>query len=92
VVLTSYLVASDNFNFFMTRFRATLRGFLGGTGKLSSRLDGFSVSEMCGVPVQQNLERSWNHCCSVSSSSLFEVSSMTTTLSPFDQLVFDLDL
>jgi hypothetical protein len=63
-------------------FPRHVAGFLGGTGKLSSRLDGFSVSEMCGIPVQQNLERSWNHCCSVSSSSLSEVSSITTASSP----------
>jgi hypothetical protein len=35
------MVTSDNFNFFTTRFRATLRGFLGGTDKLASRPDGF---------------------------------------------------
>jgi hypothetical protein len=39
VVFTSGLVASYSFNFFMVRFHTVLRGFLGGTGKLASRLD-----------------------------------------------------
>jgi hypothetical protein len=30
------------FNFFATRFRATVRGFLGGAGRLASRLAGGS--------------------------------------------------
>jgi hypothetical protein len=37
-------VASDNFNFFMAHLHAMLRGFLGGTGKLASRLDSFSIT------------------------------------------------
>jgi hypothetical protein len=61
---------------------ATLQGFLSGTGKLASRLDGFSMTGMCGILARLNLERSWNRCCSVSSSPSSEVSSMTTTSSP----------
>jgi hypothetical protein len=60
VLLISGLVASDSFNFFTARFRATLRGFLGSAGKLASRLDGFLMTRMLGVPTRLNLERSWN--------------------------------
>jgi hypothetical protein len=38
--LTSWDVVSVTFNFLATRLRATLRGFLGGAGKLASRLVG----------------------------------------------------
>jgi hypothetical protein len=54
VVLTSYLVDPDNFNFF-TCLRAMLRGFLGGTCKLASKLDGFSMTEMCDIQARLNL-------------------------------------
>jgi hypothetical protein len=37
-------VASNNF--FTARLHAMLWGFLGGTGKLASRLDGFSMTGM----------------------------------------------
>jgi hypothetical protein len=40
--LTSWDVVSVTFNFLSTRLRATLRGFLGGAGKLVSRLAGGS--------------------------------------------------
>jgi hypothetical protein len=40
--LTSWDVVSVTFNFLATRLRATLRGLLGGTGKLASRLVGRS--------------------------------------------------
>jgi hypothetical protein len=36
--LTSWDVVSETFNFLATRFRATLRGFLGGAGRLASKL------------------------------------------------------
>jgi hypothetical protein len=39
-------VVSDNFNFFMVCLRAALRGFLGGTDKLASRLHSFSMTGM----------------------------------------------
>jgi hypothetical protein len=48
VVLTSGLVASDSFNFFMAHFCVTLRGFLDSVGKLASRLN--------GIPACLNLE------------------------------------
>jgi hypothetical protein len=38
--LTSWDVVSMTFNFLATRLRATLRGFLGGAGRLASRLAG----------------------------------------------------
>jgi hypothetical protein len=38
--LTSWDVVSVTFNFLATRLRATLRSFLGGAGKLASRLAG----------------------------------------------------
>jgi hypothetical protein len=59
-----------------------LHGFLGGAGKLASRIDGFSMTGISGIPTRVNLERSWNRCCSVSSSSSSEPSSMTTAPSP----------
>jgi hypothetical protein len=40
--LTSWDVVSETFNFLATRLRATLRGFLGGAGRLASRLAGGS--------------------------------------------------
>jgi hypothetical protein len=36
-------VVSETFNFFSTHFWATLRDFLGGTGRLASRLAGGSL-------------------------------------------------
>jgi hypothetical protein len=36
--LTSWDMVSETFNFLATRLRATLRGFLGGVGRLASRL------------------------------------------------------
>jgi hypothetical protein len=81
VLLTSCLVASDSFNFCMACFRAMLRSFLGGASKLASRLDGFSMTGMTGIPARLNFERSWNRCCSVFSSSSSDLSSMTIALS-----------
>jgi hypothetical protein len=40
--LTSWDVVSETFNFLATRLQATLRGFLGGAGRLASRLAGGS--------------------------------------------------
>jgi hypothetical protein len=40
--ITSWDVVSETFNFLATRLRATLRGFLGGAGRLASRLAGRS--------------------------------------------------
>jgi hypothetical protein len=39
---TSWDMVSETFNFLATRFRATLRGFLGRAGRLASRLAGGS--------------------------------------------------
>jgi hypothetical protein len=61
VLLTSVLAASNSFNFFTAHFRTTLHGFLGGASKLASRLDGFSMTGMFGIPARLNLKRSWNH-------------------------------
>jgi hypothetical protein len=41
MALTSWLVVSEIFNFLVARFRTMLRGFLGSTGRLASRLAGF---------------------------------------------------
>jgi hypothetical protein len=40
--LTSWDVVSETFNFLAMHLRATLRGFLGGAGRLASRLAGGS--------------------------------------------------
>jgi hypothetical protein len=41
--------------------RATLRGLLGGAGKLASKLvGGSSMSGTLGSPGRLNLDRSWN--------------------------------
>jgi hypothetical protein len=47
MVLTSWLVISVIFNFFAACFRVALRGLLGSTGMLASRLAGFSM--MTGI-------------------------------------------
>jgi hypothetical protein len=75
-------VASEIFNFLMACFHTMLHGFLGGTGKLASKLVRFSMTGILGIPARLNLERSWNRCCNVSSFSSSELSSMTTTSSP----------
>jgi hypothetical protein len=82
--LTSCDVVSVTFNFLVTRLRATLRGLLGGAGRLASRLVGGSWTRgMCGNPGRPNLDRSWKRSCSVSSSSSSsDVSSTTTVSSP----------
>jgi hypothetical protein len=57
--LTSWDVVSVTFNFLATRLRATLRGFLGGAGRLASRLDGgSSMRGILGSPGRLNLNRS----------------------------------
>jgi hypothetical protein len=54
-------VVSVTFSFLATRLRATLRGFLGGTGKLASNLVGGSwMRGTLGSPGWLNLDRSWN--------------------------------
>jgi hypothetical protein len=59
MVLTSWLVVSVIFNFFAARFRVALRGLLGGTGMLASRLAGFSMmTAILGIPARLNLDRS----------------------------------
>jgi hypothetical protein len=79
---TSWDVVSVTFNFLATRLRTTLRGLLGGAGRLASRLvDGSSMRGTLGSPGLLNLDRSWNRSCSVSLSSS-DVSSMVTVSSP----------
>jgi hypothetical protein len=57
--LTTWAIVSVTFRFLATRFRATLRGFLGGTGKLASRLVGLSsMRGIWGSPGRLNLD----HC------------------------------
>jgi hypothetical protein len=57
--LTSALVDSVIFNFFVARFRATLRGLLGGAGMLASRLTVLStIRGMLDSPRRLNLDRS----------------------------------
>jgi hypothetical protein len=58
-VLTSKLVNSVIFNFFVVHFHATLHGLLGGAGMLASRLAGLSTMRgMLGSPGRLNLDRS----------------------------------
>jgi hypothetical protein len=81
--LTSWDVVSVTLSFLATRLRATLRGFHGGVGKLASKLVGRSwMRGTLGSPGQLNLDRSWNHSGTLSSSSSSDVSSTTTVLSP----------
>jgi hypothetical protein len=48
-------------SFLDTRLHATLRGFLGGAGKLASKLVGGSwMRGTLGSPGRLNLDRSWN--------------------------------
>jgi hypothetical protein len=55
---TSWDVVSITFSFLATRFRATLRGFLGGAGRLASKLvGGSSTRGIWGSPGQLNLDR-----------------------------------
>jgi hypothetical protein len=57
--LTSWDVVSVTFNFLVTRLHATLRGLLGGVGKLASRLvGGPSTMGMLGSPGRLNLDHS----------------------------------
>jgi hypothetical protein len=57
--LTSWDVGSLTFSFLVTRFRATLRGFLGGAGRLASKLvGGSSMRGIWGSPGRLNLDRS----------------------------------
>jgi hypothetical protein len=59
VVPTSWLVDSVIFNFLVERFCATLRGLLGGTGMLASRLADLSTMRgTLGRPGQLNLDHS----------------------------------
>jgi hypothetical protein len=52
-------VVSVTFIFLVTRLRATLRGFLGGAGRLASKLVGGSwMRGTLGSPEQLNLDRS----------------------------------
>jgi hypothetical protein len=52
-------VVSVTFNFLATHFRATLRGLLGGIGRLASKLvGGSSTRGTWGSPGQLNLDRS----------------------------------
>jgi hypothetical protein len=54
-----------------------LRGLLGSTGMLASRLAGLlMITRILGILAWLNLDRSWNRSCKVSSSSSSEVSSM----------------
>jgi hypothetical protein len=56
--LTSWAVASVTFSFLATHFRATLRGLLGGIGRLASKLVGLSsMRGMWGGPGRLNLDR-----------------------------------
>jgi hypothetical protein len=51
MVLTSWLVDSVIFNFFVACFRVVLCGLLDGTGMLASRLAGFStMTGILGTP------------------------------------------
>jgi hypothetical protein len=57
--LTSWDVVSVTFNFLATRLRATLRGLIGGAGRLASRLvGGSSMRGTLGSPGRLNLDRS----------------------------------
>jgi hypothetical protein len=57
-------------------------GFLGGSSSTSSfRFAGGSSTGTLGIPAHRNLDQSWKHYCSISSSSSSEVSSMVTALS-----------
>jgi hypothetical protein len=55
---TSWHVVSVTFNFLATRLRATLRGLLGGAGRLASKLVGGSwMRGALGSPWRLNLDR-----------------------------------
>jgi hypothetical protein len=57
--LTSWAVVSVTFSFLAARFRATLRGLLGGVGRLASKLVGLSTMRgIWGSPGRLNLDRS----------------------------------
>jgi hypothetical protein len=57
--LTSWDVVSVTFSFLAMRFRATLRGFLGGARRLASRLlGGSSTRGIWGSLGRLNLDRS----------------------------------
>jgi hypothetical protein len=56
--LTSWEVVAVTFSFLAMCFCATLRGLLGGAGRLASRLaDGSSTRGMLGSPGRLNLDR-----------------------------------
>jgi hypothetical protein len=56
---TSWDVVSVTFNFLAIRLRATLRGLLGGAGRLASKLvGGSSMRGILGSLGQLNLDRS----------------------------------
>jgi hypothetical protein len=56
--LTSWEVVAITFSFLAMCFRATLRGLLGGAGRLASRLaSGSSIRGMLGSPGRLNLDR-----------------------------------
>jgi hypothetical protein len=57
--LTSWEVVSVTFSFLMTRFHTTLRGLLGGAGRLASKLvGGSSMRGIWGSPGRLNLDHS----------------------------------
>jgi hypothetical protein len=71
-------VVSVTLSFLATCLRATLHGFLGGAGKLASKLVGGSwMRGTLGSPGRLNLDCSWNRSRTVSSSSSSDVSSTT---------------
>jgi hypothetical protein len=56
---TSWEVISVTFSFLVIRFRTILRGPLGGTGRLASKLlGGSSMRGVWGSPGRLNLDRS----------------------------------
>jgi hypothetical protein len=56
--LTSWEVVAVTFSFLATRFHATFRGLLGGTGRLASSLaGGSSIRGILGSPGRLNLDR-----------------------------------
>jgi hypothetical protein len=56
--LTSWEVVAVTSSFLATHFRATLRGLLGGAGRLASRIaGGSSIRGILGNPGRLNLDR-----------------------------------
>jgi hypothetical protein len=80
---TSWEVVAVIFSFLATRFHATLRGLLGGAGRLASKVvGGSSMRGIWGSPGQLNLDRKFERSWSVSPSSSSDVSSMVSVSSP----------